>query len=81
MSTEAEHERMMTALREQTFERLGIRRLGSQCYLLVTRGGETHVFVDRHGRQKTYRHAWQVREWLENSFGIHPATVGIVKPG
>ena len=72
---------MLTALRERSFERLGIRRLGPRCYLLVTSGGETHVFVDRRGNQRVYRHAWQIRGWLESHFSIDPETVVVESPG
>ena len=71
------HDEMLIALREKTFERLVIKRLGSVCYLVVTSEGEAHVFGDRKGERKEYRHAWQVREWLTESFNIPPESVPV----
>jgi len=78
MKTEQQSEEdILTALRENTFERLLIRRLRSQCYLIITIGDTAHVLCDSKGISKQYRHAWQIREWLKDSFGIQPELVPV----
>jgi hypothetical protein len=72
-----QHERMLTALREKTFTGLRITRFGAICYLIITVDGESHVFADERGKRKEYRHAWQVREWLETTFSIPPNSVPV----
>ena len=64
------HEEMLSALRERRFERLTIKRFESSCYLIVVVNGHSHVFADHTGRMKEYRHAWQIRSWLSEAFGI-----------
>ena len=81
MSVHKAHERMISALQEKRYERIEIKRLGPDCYLLITCGGETNALVDRHGTRKVYRHAWQAREWLEKTFGIEPETIHVEKLG
>ena len=71
------HEDMLAVLREKTFERLVIKRLDSRCYLVITSEGEAHVFGDRKGERREYRHAWQVRDWLLESFNIPPESVPV----
>ena len=78
MKTDQQSEEdMIAALRENTFERLMIRRLRSQCYLIITIGDAAHVLCDSNGVSKQYRHAWQIREWLQDSFGILPELVPV----
>ena len=71
------HEDMLAALREKTFERLVIKRMDSRCFLVITSEGEAHVFLDRKGERREYRHAWQVRDWLLEAFNIPPESVPV----
>ncbi len=70
LPVDSQYERVLNALREKTFSDLTIRRVGSECYLIVTAGGKSHVFADYAGKRKVYRHAWQIRDWLQSTFGI-----------
>jgi|GEM_PF-3835884 len=76
------HEKMTTMLRENGFDRIDVKRIRSLCYLLITANGETHVYIDSKGTRKEYRHAWQARDWLVNTFGISPSKVHVetIKP-
>jgi hypothetical protein len=71
------HADMLAALREKTFERLVIKRLDSTCYLVIAYEGKAHVFGDSNGKRIEYRHAWQVRDWLQESFDIPPESVPV----
>jgi hypothetical protein len=71
------HKEMVSALREKTFQRLTIKRLGEKCYLVVVVAGRAHVFADHAGEKKEYRHAWQIRDWLKRSFDISPDSVAV----
>ena len=76
------HEKMTTILRENAFDRIDVKRIGSVCYLIITANGETHVYNDSNGMRKEYRHAWQARDWLIKTFGISPNLVHVetIKP-
>jgi hypothetical protein len=58
------------ALRGRTFDGLAIKRIDRDCYLVVTVAGTPHVLGNRNGGPKTFRHAWQIREWLQSQFQI-----------
>ncbi len=58
------------ALRARTFDSLAIKRIGADCHLVVTVAGAPHVLGNRKGGPKTFRHAWQIREWLQSQFQI-----------
>ena len=56
------------ALRARSFETLAIKRIDRECYLVVTIAGTARVLTDRKGDRMMFRHAWQVRDWLQDSF-------------
>ena|SRR5687768_16558832 len=58
------------ALRERTFESLAIKRRRDHCYLVVTIVGATRVLSNSDGQAMSFRHAWQIREWLQSQFQI-----------
>jgi hypothetical protein len=58
------------ALEARTFDSLSIKRIGRECHLVVTVAGTTRVLADRRGQPKSFRHAWQIREWLQSEFQI-----------
>jgi len=73
----ATHKRFLDVLESKSYEGLRIVRYGRECCLVVTTGGEDHCFVTREGKRATYRHAWQIREWLQESFGIDADAVPV----
>jgi hypothetical protein len=75
------HTAFVSALRNRDYERLLIRRVKSDCYLVVVQAQGTHVYVDRFGRQVARRHAWEIREWLQREFGIAPDDVAVERVG
>ena len=76
--TDHRHDEFMTALESRSYRRLFVRRSGATCHLVIHLVDQPpHVFVDRFGRQMSYRHAWQVRDWLESRFGIPPEDVPV----
>ena len=58
------------ALRARTFDSLAIKRIDQECYLVVTITGTTRVLTNRKGEHLKFRHAWQIREWLQHRFQI-----------
>ena len=65
------------ALRSRTFESLAIKRIDRECYLVVIVNGSTHVLTNDDGHHITFRHAWQVREWLLQKFQIATETIPV----
>jgi hypothetical protein len=72
-----DHERFVRALRSRSYEALSIKRRGSSCWLIIRLGGEDHCFVNRFGKSPDYRHAWQIRKWLHDHFGIEADSVPV----
>lgn len=72
------HDEVIAALRERRYERLVIKRFESKHYLVVTANGRSYVFADHAGNKKEYRHAWQIRSWLEETFAI-PGETAIIE--
>ena len=64
------HHLLMEALRSRTYERLQVKRYGDRCCLILQIGGRGRTFVNRFGECVWYRHAWQVRDWLRDTFAI-----------
>jgi hypothetical protein len=58
------------ALRARTFDSLAIKRIDEECYLVVTVAGATRVLTNSKGDHMKFRHAWQIREWLQLQFQI-----------
>jgi hypothetical protein len=72
-----DHERFIQALQARSYEALSIKRHGSSCWLIIRLQGEDHCFVNRFGKSPDYRHAWQMRNWLHEEFGIAPDSVPV----
>lgn len=73
----ASHEDYLQALRSRSYEGLFIRRTESCCYLIIRLEGEDRTFVNQFGKSPEYRHAWQIRKWLREHFGIEPESVPV----
>ena len=58
------------ALRAKAFDKLEIKRINNECYLVVTIVGETRVLTDKKGKHKTFRHVWQLRNFLREKFDV-----------
>jgi hypothetical protein len=58
------------ALRARSFDSLAIKRIDRKCYLVVTIAGAPHVLADHTGHHMTFRHARQIRQWLQDRFQI-----------
>jgi hypothetical protein len=71
------YKKMLSALRAKTFERLVIKRLENQYYLIIYIDGNSHVFSDHAGKKKAYQHVWQIRNWLNISFEIVPDSIPV----
>lgn len=65
------------ALRSRTFDRLMIKRIDRECYLVVIMDGATRVLTNSDGGHMTFRHAWQIREWLRSKFQITAETIPV----
>ena len=70
--------KVLSALKEKRHEAIVIRKLDDMHFLVVTVDGESVPFADLTGKHKTYRHAWQIRSWLHEEFGIEGADIPIV---
>ncbi|MGJ8638248.1 MAG: hypothetical protein ACSHYA_02550 [Opitutaceae bacterium] len=57
-------------LENQDFDSLSINRVHGMCYLIVEYQGNKHVLTDEKGRRKEYRHAWQIKQWLAERYGL-----------
>ncbi len=62
--------KLIDVLENQSFERLEIKRLDGFCYFIIHLNDNSHIFVDKVGNRKEYRHAWQITDWLKTKFGI-----------
>ncbi len=65
-----EHETFMRALESRSYEALWINRYESRCWLIIRLNGKEHCFVNQFGKSPEYHHAWQIRQWLSEHFGI-----------
>ena len=65
------------ALRSRTFESLAIKRIDRECYLVVIVNGTTRVLTNSDDGHMTFRHAWQIREWLQSKFQITAETIPV----
>ncbi len=72
-------ENQQNALREGTFDRLYIKRIGEECYLIIEVNGDSHVWIKEDGTQRTYRHARHIKQWLWETFGIEAKAIGFEK--
>jgi hypothetical protein len=57
-------------LRSRSYDSLAIKRMDRDCYLVVGIAGVGHVLANREGDAMCFRHAWQIREWLQSQFQI-----------
>lgn len=57
-------------LRRKQYDSLEVVRAGRDCFLVVHAAGEGHVYVDSQGKRPSFRHAWQIREWLLQKFDL-----------
>ena len=57
-------------LRTREYKELWVCRTGKACSLVVVANGESHVYSDAQGKTRQFRHAWQIKEWLHQKFGI-----------
>lgn len=63
------HQEQVVALAKGDYESLAVNRLQRSCYLIIYRNDAAHVLVNAEGRAQTFRHVWQVKDWLQQSFG------------
>lgn len=70
MEHAAESDDVRLALEQRSFDRPAIKRVGRECYLVVSVRGHDCVLSRRGGGAQTFRHAWQIREWLQSQYGI-----------
>jgi hypothetical protein len=71
------HDVFIQALQSRSYEALSIKRHGRSCWLIIRLNGEDHCFVNRFGKSPEYQHAWQIRTWLLERFGIAPDSIPV----
>jgi len=64
------HAMLLQVLEARSYQALKIKRLGADCCFIIQIGDKDHVYVNESGEAPQYRHAWQVRKWLQERFGI-----------
>lgn len=75
LMTPAIHQRQLDVLENKSFEGLMIWRSESSCYLVIAADGEKHVHLNKQGEKKIFRHAWQIKEWLKDQYGIDESQI------
>lgn len=65
-----EYQEIIQHLENHFYTKLDIKRYDNDCFLIVYIENKPYVFVDKSGKQKTYRHGWQITRWLKNRFDI-----------
>jgi hypothetical protein len=76
---DAKHQMLSSALKSRTYESLLVRRLEKQCYFMIRIDGKIEVYVNEFGKVPQYRHIWQIRQWLEQRFGITGEKITLLK--
>jgi hypothetical protein len=71
------HKKQVEILRSGTYESLLVRRNGNRCYFVIGFDGELHAYLNQFGKCPNYHHAWQIRKWLKETFGIEPEKVEV----
>jgi hypothetical protein len=69
-TAERQKQALKLALRFRTYDSLEIRCSEDACFLVVTILGTPVVLGDGSGEAKSFRKAWQIREWLHSRFEI-----------
>jgi hypothetical protein len=75
---DSNHIRFIEALKSGVYQSLAIKRHDRECYLLIDIDGSPHVFVNKHGKPQTYRNIWQVKEWLEEKYGVNTEGIEVI---
>jgi hypothetical protein len=75
----AKHQKLLSALKSGAYESLLVRRLEKVCYFMIRIDGKDEVYVNESGKAPRYRHVWQIRQWLEQRFGIPGEKVTLIK--
>jgi hypothetical protein len=70
-------QQQMTALASGDYASLAVHRLQQSCYLIINAHGAAHVLVNDQGRAQTFRHVWQIKDWLQQAFGIAADKVSV----
>ncbi|HAW52256.1 MAG TPA: hypothetical protein DCX54_08015 [Flavobacteriales bacterium] len=74
-----EYHLMHDVLEKKSYSKLLIKRFEHRCYLLIYNENSAHIYTDNNGKRKEYRHAWQIREWLQEKFGIDANEIQVEK--
>lgn len=59
------------------YESLAIKRIETECFLLITADNVPRVLSKPGGTAITFRHAWQIRNWLRSRFNIDADTIAV----
>ena len=57
-------------LKTRDYDSLWVCRTNNLCSLIVVARGESHVYADAKGKTRKFRHAWQIKDWLRQKYGI-----------
>ena len=68
-------ENLHNLLENKSFRNLEIKRIDNTCYLIIHVEKNSHVLTNSNGKQKQFRHAWQVKEWLEEKYDISTSSI------
>ena len=74
-----EYHLMHDVLEKKSYSKLLIKRLEHRCYLLIYIDNSAHIYTDDNGKRKEYRHAWQIKEWLQEKFAIDANEIQVEK--
>jgi|GEM_PF-4884855 len=69
----------MHALENNLFDQLNIIRDKNECFLVIQLNGQNNVLTSPTGSRKVFRHVWQIRNWLNEKFGIDENLIGFKK--
>lgn len=64
------HDFLTMLLAKKHYTRLLIRRYNDGCVLVIFTEDEGHLYTNKKGEKITYRHARQLKAWLESQFDI-----------
>jgi hypothetical protein len=71
------HIEQIKTLENHDFSALRIKRVQSDCYLIIDHIGKSKVLVNKKGKPYIFRHAWQIKDWLKSKFGIDPNSLKV----
>jgi hypothetical protein len=72
------HQKHVETLKSGSFDAIVVRRRGKECWLMIEFDGKLHVYLNQFGKCPRYHHVWQIRKWLNETFGIQSDQVKVL---